>query len=96
MSGIWWQKLLLRPTLEILIQRLAADAERAGERRFLLACFCPSPQIGHLFRRQGFLAATVRTTLFGQRDAFPLALMNQCPFKLGECTHDGKQELAKP
>lgn len=67
---------------QVLIQSLAADAELAGQLRFLLAGTSWLQQLPRLLGRQCFLAATIGTALLGQRDAFALPLADQGPLKL--------------
>jgi hypothetical protein len=51
-----------------LIQRLAADAELARKRSFLLAVTGAAAQLDNLVVHQRLLAAAIRAALLGQRD----------------------------
>ncbi len=59
--------------MRVLVDRFAADAERAAQCGLRFPCAGPLPQLVHL------IAAAVGATLLGQSDALTLAVLTQLP-----------------
>src|SRR5665213_4161770 len=83
----------LSHTAQILIQRLAADAELARKLRFLLTALSSSLKLNHLIGRQRRFAPAISTALLGERDALALPLADERALELGEGAHDREQEV---
>ena len=78
---------------EVLVERLAADAELAGQRRLFLAGCGAAAQLGRALRRERLGPAPVDAAPLGQLDALALPLANQRPLELGERAHHRKHQV---
>src|SRR5664280_1551392 len=81
-----------RRRAQVLVEGLAADPELPGQAGLGLPGRGACPEVRGPLAAQGSLAALVDTAVLGQRDALPLSLTDQCPFELGERSHDRQQQ----
>src|SRR5262249_7695365 len=73
---------ICRSLPQVLIERLAADAELAGQPGFLLAGAGPAAQLDYGCPRQPPLTSPVSPPLLGQGNAFTLPLSDQVSLEL--------------
>src|SRR5260370_19726622 len=78
--------------LHILVQRLPADVEVAGDLRFVLACADTLQHDGNIIRSQLFLAAFVDAFPFCDTNALPLRFTDDHTLELGKGSEYLKQQ----
>src|SRR5664280_365203 len=81
-----------RRRAQVPVEGLAAYPELPGQAGLGLPGRGACPEVRGPLAAQGSLAALVDTAVLGQRDALALSLTDQCPFELGERSHDRQQQ----
>src|SRR3954469_21047192 len=74
-------------SLQILVERLPADPKLTGHLGLTDTLGNPPAKLCDCRLRKGLFTSPIRAPLFGQGDPFPLALVDECPFKLGKGPH---------
>ena len=80
--------------LQVPVQCVATDAKLSGQHRLRFASLCSMSQLCYFVITEGPRAAFINPSAFCQGDPFPLALANQCPFKLCKGSHHREHRIA--